>query len=153
MSYQLQAITMKIDMSPESMAQVAEVWGDIGSGKLPLMYTSTGEPIKDALPITEYMDYSGVNNNEPCTMQIRVVGPHFFGELNERAAAGEFLVFENSADTIPECSEGAWNKVHGLELDGKLKIDYSYAIESTVPAEYTQDGHAHCTLYVKPIAE
>ena len=150
MSYRLDTVAMEVDMSPESMAQVTELWNDIASGKLPLLFTSDGKFIEGASPITEYIDYVGVNSNQPYTMQVRVVESDFFRNLNEKTAAGEFVLFEDSADTIPECSAGAWEKARAQETDGRLRIDYSYAIESTVPPEYTKDGKAHCYLYVRP---
>lgn len=152
MAYQLESITMQADMSPESMAQVTEVWGDIASGRIPLLLNSDGAPAPGAAPVTEYIDYAGVMEGRPYTMTIRAVPPEFFAQMNQRAADGEFRLYETAGATIPECSAAAWGLAQEDETQGRVKIDYSYALESTVPPEYTKDGQAHCYLYVKPLS-
>lgn len=149
MAYQLEAVTMTVDMSPESMADVTAVWGDIASGKLPLLCRSDGTPVPGLSPVTEYVEYAGVLDGKPYTMTIRTVKPDFFADLARKTESGEFRLFENAADTIEKCSAAAWEMAQAAEATGDLDIDYSYAVESTVPAEYTEDGQAHCYLYVK----
>lgn len=151
MAYQLESITMQADMSPESMQEVTAVWGDIASGRLPLLCRSDGTPTPGLSPVTEYVNYEGVLAGKPYTMRIRAVEADFFAALAQKVEAGELKLYENAAGSIPECSEAAWRMVQEDEQSGNLTIDYSYALESTVPPEYAKDGQAHCYLYVKPV--
>lgn len=151
MPYRLDAVEMQTDMSPESMQSVTELWNDIASGKLPLLYTSDGTFVNGLLPVTEYSDYADILDGAPCRMIIRTVEPSYFDELNKKVEEGSYRLYEAVSDSgnLPECSEEAWNMAHADDEAGKIKIDYSIAVESTVPGEYTPDGKARCMLYVK----
>lgn len=149
MAYRLDSISFTSDMGPDGMAQVSEIWGDIASGKLPLLVGSDGKPAPGMAPVTEYTEYAGVNEGKPITTTIRVVAPEFFADLNRRTEEGELHLYETAADTIEACSMAAWQLAQAGDKDGTAPIDYSYCIESTVPPQYTKDGQAHCYLYIK----
>lgn len=149
MPYRLEAVTFSADMSPEGMAQVTEIWNDIATGKLPLMMSTDGAFAAGLVPVTEYLDYAGVNYGEPITTRIRMVGPDFFAGLDEDEENGIVRRFELAGDTIDQCSAGAWDMVQAAAQAGELDIDYDYAVESTVPPDIARDGRAHCTLYLR----
>lgn len=155
MAYRLSSISIQTDTSPENMQAVTEIWGDIASGKIPLLYDSTGEPAEKLSPVTEYLDFDGVLEGKPYTMVIRTVPYEYFADLEERTKAGELVKYETVSESgsIEECSTEAWQKVQQDEKDGRISIDYSWCLESTVPPDYTPDHTARCYLYVKPLAE
>ena len=148
MSYQLDAVTFQADMGPEGMAKTAEIWGDIGSGKLPLMFASDGTFNPALMPVTEYTDYETVQSGGPITVTIRMVSPEYLKNLEARGGFRRYET-ESAAGSIEECSLAAWEQAQRDMAAGSLNIDYSFAVESTVPAQYAPDGKAHCTLLVK----
>jgi len=49
---------------------------------------------------------------------------------------------------IELCTKKAWKKVWDDTDTGTLKRAFTIDYESSVPAEYTKDGKAHCYLYI-----
>lgn len=58
MAYKLKEITIRTNNSDEGIKMIDELWGDIVSGKLPLLFDSEHILKKDASPISKYSNYS-----------------------------------------------------------------------------------------------
>lgn len=72
----------------------------------------------------------------------------FFAKIEQAVAEGKYFKIDESGETIADCANKAWAKVWQLTAGGKLNRAFSADYESTVPAEYTKDGKAHCYLYI-----
>ena len=148
MAYLLDSISMKTDASPEAMEQVGELWKDIVSGKIPLMYDSDGRFQEGLSPITAFENVS-LESPEPYTMTILTVPASFFGELNEGVAKGTYRMYEGTDEKdIGKSADIAWEAVQKDIAAGILDASGLTGYESTVPAEYTPDHKAHCYIYI-----
>ncbi len=58
MAYKLKEITIRTNNSDKGIKMIDELWGDIASGKLPLLFDSENILQKDASPISKYSNYS-----------------------------------------------------------------------------------------------
>ena len=147
MAYRLKSVSLRTDNSERGMAVIAELWQDIVSGKLPLMFDSDGGFVNGLSPVSVYSDYASDEKGE-YDLTVITVTAEFFAAMERKVASGEFIKIDKSGETLTECADAAWQEVWNLSANGKMDRAYAKDYESTVPPEYTKDGKAHCILYI-----
>lgn len=147
MAYTLKEITLRLDNSELGMKNMNEVWADIVSGKIPLMFNSKGAFRPGISPISEYKNYES-NQLGAYDLRIFTVQPDWFTKMDKLAHEGIYKKYDVSGDSIHEAAEKAWAQVWRDAQDNVMTRAFTSDFESTVPAEYTKDGKAHCYLYI-----
>lgn len=137
MSYCLREVVL------EDGDSVVELWRDIVSGRLPLLFDSDGQPRRGLSPVTRYTHGTAGE----VTRSVLAVTADFFQQLNREAERGHcrrFDTLDAGGDTAA-CARRAWEQARWAGICPKPgAADY----ESTVPSEYTKDGAAHTYLYI-----
>lgn len=147
MTYQLQAVTIRANNTKTGMKQIAELWADVTTGKLPVLFDSAMTYVEEISPISRYSNYSSDESGD-YDMSIIGVKSDFFEEMEQAAAAGKYKKYEAAADDIAACTRAAWEKVWQEQENGTVQRIYTKDYESTVPAAYSADGKCHCHLYI-----
>lgn len=149
MAYSIKSVTLRTDNSKAGMAKIDELWRDIESGKLPLLFNSGHEFLKGISPVSRYSNYASDENGE-YDLSILAVTAEFFGELENGVREGRYRKYDESDENgdIGQCARKAWKKVWAEKQSGTICRAFSEDYESTVPAQYTKDGKAHCYLYI-----
>jgi predicted transcriptional regulator YdeE len=147
MAYQLQSVSIRTTNSEEGKKQIADLWQDTMSGKLPILFDSDHQFIQGAAPVSRYDNYES-DENGLYDLTIMSVSPDFFMRLEQGVSQGTYKKYDEADDDVNTCAEKAWNKVWSEQKTGTIKRAYSADYESTIPAEYSPDGKAHCVLYI-----
>lgn len=147
MSYSFKSVTIRTDNSESGMAKIDELWADIMQGKIPLDFIENGAPVKGLSPISAYSDYES-DENGAYNLSVMTVTVDFFAKMETLVARGGYVKIDESGEDIADCAKKAWSKVWDLSAKGELHRAFTTDYESTVPAEYTKDGKAHCYLYI-----
>ncbi|MCI8475721.1 MAG: AraC family transcriptional regulator [Clostridia bacterium] len=147
MSYSLKSVTIRTDNSESGMAKINELWADIMTGKIPLDFIKNGVPVKGLSPISSYSDYESDEKGK-YNLSVMTVTVDFFAKMESLVAQGKYIKIDETGETITDCANNAWSKVWQLTASGEIKRAFTIDYESTVPAEYTKDGKAHCYLYI-----
>ena len=147
MAYSFKSVTVRTDNSESGMAKINELWADIMTGKVPLDFIRNGVPVKGLSPVSSYSHYESDEKGK-YNLSVMTVTVAFFANMEELVAQGKYIKIDESGETITECANKAWSKVWQLSASGELKRAFTVDYESTVPAEYTKDGKAHCYLYI-----
>lgn len=147
MSYKFNSVTIRTDNSEIGMAKIKELWADIMQGKISLEFVENGKPVNGLFPISSYSDYEN-NENGKYNLSIMSVTADFFAKMESLVAQGKYIKIDENGETITDCANKAWSKVWQLTASGEIKRAFTIDYESTVPAEYTKDGKAHCYLYI-----
>jgi len=147
MAYTFKSVTVRTDNSESGMAKINELWADIMRGKIPLEFIENGVPVKGLSPVSVYSDYESDENGK-YNLTVMSVNVQFFAELEEKVSNGTYIKIDESGKEISDCANKAWSKVWELTQAGALKRAFTVDYESTVPAEYTKDGKAHCYLWI-----
>lgn len=147
MAYSFKSVTVRTDNSESGMAKINELWADIMTGKVPLDFIRNGVPVKGLSPVSSYSHYESDEKGK-YNLSVMTVTVDFFAKMEELVAQGKYIKIDESGETITECANKAWSKVWQLSASCELKRAFTVDYESTVPAEYTKDGKAHCYLYI-----
>lgn len=147
MAYLLKEITIHTDNSERGMKKINEVWQDIISGKLPLMFNSDGTFQQGLSPISKYANYES-NEAGAYDLTIFTATADFFTQMQKRVQVGEYRAYDFDGSSIQEAANKAWNQVWEEKRSGQLCRAFTTDYESTVPSDYTKDGKAHCYLYI-----
>lgn len=147
MAYQLKKISIHTDNSKEGMDKINEVWSDIVSGKIPLMYNSDGQFLQGLSPISLYTNYES-DEQGAYDIEIFTARADFFTEMELKVEQNLYVKYDFDGKDISEAANRAWSKVWENKAAGKIARAFSKDYESTVPGEYTPDGKAHCYLYI-----
>ena len=146
MSYQLKSVTLRTNNSKEGTEKINEIWTDIISGKLPLLFDNNHIFKEGLSPISKYSNYeSDENGNYDLT--IMTVTSDFFSKMESLVSKGLYKKYDLSGE-IEDCTKEAWKKVWSDHKTGKINRAFTEDFESTVPSQYTKDGQAHCYLYI-----
>lgn len=129
------------------MARIDDMWRDIVSGKIPLMYDSDGRFLQGLSPISEYSDYES-DEEGAYDLTVFTVDPTFFGMMEQKCALGAYKKYDLEGDDIKDAANKAWSQVWKDKSEGTIARAFTKDYESTVPAEYTKDHRAHCFLYI-----
>lgn len=149
MAYQLKEVTIRTSNSPQGMKKIAEVWKDITSGKLPILFDSDGVFQPGISPVSRYSNYA---SDESGDYDLSVIGvsADFFQIMEMEISKGVYTKYDESDGNgdIGACTKRAWEKVWSDQQSGKISRVFTTDYESSVPAQYTKDGKAHCYLYI-----
>ncbi|EFD80050.1 AraC family transcriptional regulator [Fusobacterium animalis] len=142
MAYRLKAVTIHTNNSEEGIRKIAELWRDILTGKLPLL--SDG-----IVPISQYSNYE---SDEKGDYDISIVGVkhNFFEDMEKEVEKGLYKKYEadDKNGNVEMCTKKVWENVWNDSHSGILKRAFTIDYESSVPAEFSKDGKAHCYLYI-----
>ena len=149
MSYKLDRITIRTNNTSDGMKKIAELWRDITSGKLPILFDSEHNFLQGISPISEYSNYE-TDENGDYDLSILGVTSEFFKKIELEVSKGKYKKYDESDENgdIEACTKKAWEKVWTEQKTSKINRTFTRDFESTVPAKYTKDGKAHCYLYI-----
>lgn len=149
MAYQLKRLTVRVDNSDEGMKQIQELWQDVVSGKLPLIYDSEQNFQKGYSPVGEYSNYENKEKGA-YDLSVLAVTPEFFQGLEQDVQAGKYskYVEYDENNNLERAIFRAWERVWADQANGTLPRAFLTDYEDAVPAEYTKDGKAYACLYI-----
>ncbi len=149
MAYTITQITVRTNNTAEGMKKIEEVWCDIISGKLPILFDSEHNFLKGISPISRYDNYDSDENGD-YDLSIMGVTSDFFKVIESKVSKGMYKKYDesNRNGDISLCTKKAWQKVWDEQQSGDITRAFTADYESSVPAEYTKDGKAHCYLYI-----
>lgn len=147
MEYLLKEITLRADNSQTGMAKIDELWRDVVSGKIPLMYDSAGNFQQGLSPISKYSNYES-DETGAYDLSIFTATAEFFTQMAQKVEIGEYVAYDFDGADIKEAANKAWSCVWADKESKKIRRAFTHDYESTVPGEYTKDGRAHCYLYI-----
>lgn len=149
MAYRLTGITIRTDNSAEGMKEIEEIWCDITSGKLPILFDSEHHFQQGISPISMYSNYASDETGD-YDLSVLGVSADFFKQMEIEVGKGLYKKYDVADDSgsIEICTKEAWKKVWEEQAAGQIKRAFTKDYESAVPAEYTKDNKAHCFLYI-----
>jgi predicted transcriptional regulator YdeE len=147
MAYLLKNITIRTNNSAEGMKKIEDLWQDIGSGKLPLLFDSEHAFQQDVSPVAKYSNYASDEKGD-YDLSIIAAAPDFFQKIEAEVIAGKYKKYDESGDDISTCARNAWWKVWSEQQSKEVCRAFSEDFECSVPSEFSQDGKAHCILYI-----
>ncbi|MBU3184935.1 AraC family transcriptional regulator [Clostridium estertheticum] len=149
MAYKLNKITIRTDNSKEGINNIGDIWNDITSGKLPIIFDSEHVFQQGISPISKYSNYSSDENGD-YDLTIMAVTADFFQKMDDKVSKGSYKKYDEKDENgeISVCTRRAWEKVWSEQKSGDIYRTFTADFESTVPGEYTKDGKVHCYLYV-----
>ncbi|WP_129595885.1 AraC family transcriptional regulator [Anaerophilus nitritogenes] len=149
MAYKLDQITIRTNNSKEGMQIISDIWKDITSGELPILFDSEHVFQQGISPVSKYSNYSSDENGD-YDLTIMAVTGDFFQKMDVEVSKGFYKKYVEKCEDgeISVCARKAWEKVWDAEKSGHIHRTFTEDFESTVPSEYTKDGKAHCYLYI-----
>ena len=149
MTYKFKELTIRMNNSEEGTKIIDEIWEDVASGKLPILFDTDRRFLKGVSPVSKYSNYSNDQNGDH-DYTIMAVTADFFQEMERKVSEGSYKKYDEKDETgeIGVCSKKAWKKVWSEQKAGNINRAFTEDYESTVPSEYTKDGKAHCYLYI-----
>lgn len=149
MAYKLNGVTIRTNNTFDGMKKIEEIWGDITNGKLPILFDSNHNFQQGISPVSKYSNYT-IDETGEYDYSILGVTSDFFKQLELQVNKGFYKKFDISDDNgdISVCTKKAWEMVWDDQKNGKIRRAFTTDYESSVPAEYTKDGKAHCYLYI-----
>lgn len=149
MAYKLKEVTVRTNNSEEGIKVIDEIWKDIVSGKLPILFNTDGMFQKGISPVSKYSNYSSDENGD-YDLTIMAVTTDFFQKIDKEVSKGFYKKYDEKDESgeISVCTRKAWEKVWSEQKSGDIHRTFTSDFESTVPGEYTKDGKPHCYLYV-----
>ena len=149
MSYTLTSVTIRTDNTPEGIEKIGELWADVAGGKLPILFDSAQNFQTGISPISRYSNYAG---DETGAYDLSVMGvtADFFQHMEHLVSEGVYRKYDEADESgdIGACTRKAWERVWAEQKNGGIVRAFTMDYESSVPAEYTKDGKAHCYLYI-----
>lgn len=149
MSYLLKEFTIRTNNTPVGVSKIEEIWKDVECGKLPILFDSNHTFQKGISPVSRYSNYDSDETGD-YDFSIMGVKSDFFKNIEIDVAKGKYIKYDESDENgnIVSCTKNAWEKVWNDQKSGKINRAFTADYESSVPAEYTKDGKAHCYLYI-----
>lgn len=149
MAYRLSEVTIRTNNTEDGMKQIGELWSDITGGALPVLFDSEHNFQPGISPVSRYSNYAGDETGE-YDLSILGVTADFFQKMEQDVNKGIYKKYDESDEQgdIGACTRKAWEKVWAGQKDGSVKRAFTADYESSVPAQYTKDGKAHCYLYI-----
>lgn len=149
MAYKLNEVTIRINNTVEGIKKIEEMWCDITSGKLPILFDSEHNFQQGISPVSRYSNYENDENGD-YDLSIMGVTADFFNQIEIEVRKGFYKKYDVCDDNgdIGACTKKAWEKVWNEQKNGDIKRAFTKDYESSVPAEYTKDGKVHCYLYI-----
>lgn len=149
MAYQLKRVTIRTNNTPEGMQKIAALWQDITSGKLPILFDSEHNFLPGISPVSEYSNYE-CDEKGDYDLSVLGVTSAFFEEMEKAVSEGKYKKYDvsDANGDISVCTQKAWGLVWQAQRAKEITRAFTKDFESTVPAQYTKDGKAHCYLYI-----
>ncbi|NCB93400.1 MAG: AraC family transcriptional regulator [Clostridia bacterium] len=147
MGYVLKEIAISMDGSENEVQNLNDIWRDVESGKIPLLFDSDGEFMDGLSPISLFTNYAA-NQKGIYDLKIITVKSDFFAQMEQRIIEGKYRKYDCDDANMQNAINRAWSQVQEDEKNGVIVRAYTKDYESTVPKEYTKDGKAHCYLYI-----
>lgn len=147
MAYSLSAVTIRTDNSPAGIARIQELWRDIASGKLPLMFDSRHGMRTGISPVSRYSRYEN-GDTGMYDLTVFVVTSGFFDEMERKVASGLYRKYDVAGGNFAECARMAWEQVWRDAHDGRIVRAFTQDYEYSMRGEYAADGKPHCILYI-----
>lgn len=149
MAYKLNEVTIRTNNTKEGMEKIGQLWQDIMSGKLPILFDSEQNFLQGISPVSKYSNYEADENGD-YDLSILGVTAEFFQQMDEKVSDGIFKKYDVSdgSGDVTQCTKKAWEEVWQEQKNGKIQRTFTQDYESSVPPEYTKDGKAHCYLYI-----
>lgn len=149
MAYKLNKIIIRTNNSKEEMKNISDIWKDVVSGKIPILFDSEHVFQQGISPVSEYSNYSSDENGD-YDLTIMAVKSDFFQKMDAEVSKGFYKKYDEQDENgeISVCIRKAWEKVWAEQRSGDIHRAFTSDFESTVPSEYTKDGKAHCYLYI-----
>lgn len=149
MAYFLEQVTICTNNTDECTRQIDELWQDIFSGKLPLLFDTEHKQRENIIPLVEYCNYEN-GAEADYDMSILAVTAKFFDQLELQTARGFMKKYEASdpKGNLKKCLQKAWEAVWADQRTEKIRRAFTYDYESSLPAAQAPDGQAHCSLYI-----
>jgi len=149
MAYTVKQVTIRTNNTDEGMQKINEIWQDIESGKLPILFNSEHVFQQGVAPVSKYSDYESDESGD-YDLSIMGVTADFFQKIETEVGKGLYQKYDEADENgnIGACTKKAWEKVWSDQKSGVIARAYTEDYESSVPAEYAKDGKAHCYLYV-----
>lgn len=142
MAYRLKAVTIRTNNSEDGVKKIRELWADVLTGKFSIL--SDG-----IVPISQYSNYESGEKGE---YDISIVGVEhsFFENIEKEVEKGLYKKYEADDENgnVEICTKKVWEKVWNDTYSGILKRAFTTDYESSVPANFSKDGKAHCYLYI-----
>lgn len=149
MAYSLKEVTIRTDNSEEGMERIGELWRHIMDGRLPILFDS-GHRLREGISlVSRYSAYAG-DETGSYDLTVMAVTDGFFAQMDEKVKTGHYRKYDGQDENsdMGACTRKAWESVWSQQRDGTIRRCFTEDYESTVPAEYTEDGRAHCYLYI-----
>ncbi|MHC6181079.1 hypothetical protein ACYUJ6_14730 [Clostridium sp. JNZ X4-2] len=149
MAYKLREVTVRTNNSEEGTKVVSEIWEDIVSGKLPILFDTEHMFQQGVSPVSKYSNYSSDESGD-YDLTIMAVTAGFFRKMETAVSKCLYKKYDEKDESgeIGVCTRKAWEKVWLEQKSGNIKRAFTQDYESTVPGEYTKDGKPHCYLYI-----
>ena len=147
MTYKLDKVTIRLKNDAEGIGKIRELFADIVSGDIPLLFNSDKELIEGIAPVSEYSNYESDESGE-YDLSVIAVEKEFFKNLENEVSKGKFVKYDVAGEDVITCAQTAWKQVWQDQKNKKINRSFNIDYESTVPKEFTSDGKAHCMLYI-----
>lgn len=87
MAYKLNEVTIRTNNSEDSMNIISEIWRDVESGKLPILFDSEHSFQRGISPVSRYSNYS---NDENGSFDFTIMGvtSDFFQNIEQKTSNG-----------------------------------------------------------------
>jgi len=149
MAYTLKQVTIRTKNTEEGLKKIGEVWQDIMTGEIPVLFDSEHTFQQGISPVSKYSNYE---SDYTGYYDLSIIGmtPDFFQTIEMEAGIGLYKKYDETDETgdVSTCTKQAWENVWSDEKSGIISRAYTEDYESSIPAEYSKDGKAHCCLYI-----
>jgi predicted transcriptional regulator YdeE len=149
MAYQLKAVTLRTNNTSDGIKKIVEVWQDIESGRLPILFDNNHGGGEELPIVSKYSNYASDESGD-YDFSIMRVAFDFFQDIEKSVISGKYLKYDESDDNndLGECAKKAWGKVWSEQKSGKIIRAFSADYETFIPAKHAKDGKIHCFLYI-----
>ncbi|WP_304519125.1 AraC family transcriptional regulator [Clostridium estertheticum] len=115
------------------MNNIGDIWKDIISGKLPILFDSEHVFQNGISPVSEYSNYSSDENGE-YDLTIMAVKADFFQKMGAEVSKGFYKKYDEKDENgeISVCTRNAWEKVWSEQKSGDIHRTFTAYFESTV---------------------
>lgn len=140
-----QCITIRTNNSIEGMAAIQQCWADLFQGK----YTLLQDIQPGSFPVCRYSNYAS-NETGDYDFTIMMVNQEFHVNMQQLLDQKAMVLYEltSNENDLLECTQKAWQQVWADQQKGVIKRSFSEDYECSIPSEASDDGLAHCILYI-----
>ena len=149
MTYRFKEVTIRTDNSLKGMQQIGQLWQDITTGTIPVLFDTDHQLQQDVILLAKYSNYE---QDEKGAYDFTIIGAtaSLIQELETQAERGiykKYSISDANGD-VNACTQKAWKLVWEEQKAGVLQRSFCNDYESSIPAAFSKDGKAYCTLYI-----